>query len=271
MTNGTGGSAPAEPAYQGPAGAAIYWYNLVVEELAERFIYTTADVMRMLDVLLSSRDGDWWGDFFADRAKPCPFFVEWPDESLADWISEGLLAPGRVLELGCGNGRNAIYLANAECSVEAIDFSWPALEWARERARSAGAAVAFRHRSIFDAEFAEGSYDLVYDSGCFHHMPPHRRKDYVDLVNRALKPGGSYGLVCFRPEGGSGFSDQQVYEKASLGGGLGYSEERLRALWDRPPFSVRVLRQMRKTSAAECRFGEEFLWVLLATKDSPAR
>jgi len=105
-----------------------------------------------------------------------------------------------------------------------------------------------------------------YDSGCFHHLPPHRRQDYVALVRRALKPGGSYGLVCFRPEGGSGYTDQQVYERGSLGGGLGYSEERLRALWDKPPFSLRVLRQMNKTDGPGPGFGEDFLWALLATK-----
>jgi SAM-dependent methyltransferase len=85
----------------------------------------------------------------------------------------------------------------------------------------------FQCCSIFGAALAEASYDLVYDSGCFHHLPPHRRPDCVALVRRALKPGGRYGLACFRPEGGGGFTDQQVYELASLGGGLGYSEDRL--------------------------------------------
>ena len=127
--------------------------------------------------------------------------------------------------------------------------------------------MAFQCCSIFDATFPEGSYDLVYDSGCFHHLAPHRRKDYVELVRRALRPGGSYGLVCFRPEGGSGYTDQQVYERASLGGGLGYSEDRLRALWDEAPFSLRVLRRMNKTGGQGPCFGEDFLWVLLATKD----
>jgi hypothetical protein len=37
-----------------------------------------------------------------------------------------------------------------------------------------------------------------------------------------------------------------VYERAGLGGGLGYTEDRLRILWDRPPFSLRVLRQMNQ-------------------------
>ena len=51
-----------------------------------------------------------------------------------------------------------------------------------------------------------------------------------------------------------------------LGGGLGYFEERLRALWDKPPFSLRVLRQMNKTDRPGPGFGEVFLWALLATE-----
>ena len=228
------------------------------------------DVSRMLDALFSGRGGDWWSAFFTDRAEPCPFLVDSPDENLIAWFGEGLLAPGRVLELGCGNGRNAVHLASLGCTVDAVDFSRQAIEWAQERARSAGAAVTFQCCSIFHAVFAAGSYDLVYDSGCFHHLPPHRRRDYVGLVRRALKPDGSYGLVCFRPEGGSGYTDQQVYERASLGGGLGYSEDRLRALWDTAPFRLRELRQMRNTDAQGPCFGEDFLWVLLAAKEGSA-
>jgi SAM-dependent methyltransferase len=143
-----------------------------------------------------------------------------------------------------------------------------ALAWATARI---GEIVNFQHCDVFDAQFEDGSYDLVYDSGCFHHLAPHRRQDYVSLVDRALKPGGRYGLVCFRPEGGSGYTDQQVYERASLGGGLGYSEDHLRWLWDRPPFRVRVLRQMRKPGQQERRFGEDFLWTLLAAKQAAGR
>jgi SAM-dependent methyltransferase len=228
------------------------------------------DDPRSLDALLEDRGGGWWSAFFADRARdsanPCPFLVDWPDESLVTWFSQGLLAPGRVLELGCGNGRNAVHLASLGCTVDAVDFSERAVEWTQQRARSAGAAVTVQCCSIFDATFPDGSYDLVYDSGCFHHLPPHRRNDYVELVDRALKPGGSYGLACFRPEGGSGYTDQQVYERASLGGGLGYSESGLRAMWDLAPFRVRELRQMRETDIKDQCFGQGFLWVLLASK-----
>jgi SAM-dependent methyltransferase len=151
-----------------------------------------------------------------------------------------------------------------------VDFSAEAIEWARQRAETAGAAVDFRCCSIFDAAFGEAAHDLVYDSGCFHHLPPHRRRDYVQLVGRALNPGGGFGLVCFRPEGGSGFTDLEVYQQGSLGGGLGYTEDRLRALWDRPPFVLRVLRQMRQADEQGPCFGEAFLWVLLAVKQDTA-
>lgn len=234
--------------------------------MRDRFIYTTDDALHMLDELLAERGDGWWNGFFSDRARPCPFLVDWPDENLAEWFDRGRLAPGRVLELGCGHGRNAVFLAGRGCGVDAVDFSAEALGWAQERAASAGVGVNFQCGNVFDVPVADGAYDLVYDSGCFHHLAPHRRRDYVKLVDRALKPGGRFGLVCFRPEGGGGLTDQQVYENRSLGGGLGYAEDRLRRLWDADPFAVDVLRPMVGHDGAGPVFGEDFLWALLATK-----
>lgn len=235
--------------------------------MPDEFIYAHDDVLRMLDTLLADGNGQaWWDEFFAHPPRPIPFLVDWPDENLAEWFRHGLLAPGRVLELGCAHGRNAVYMAGLGCDVDAVDFSAYAIEQARQRARRARVAVNFQCCSIFEATFTNGSYDLVYDCGCFHHVPPHRRPDYTELVRSALRPGGSYGLVCFRPEGGSQNTDLQVYQRASLGGGLGYTEDRLRALWGAAPFSLRVLRPMAKTDPQGPCFGEDFLWALLATK-----
>jgi len=55
-------------------------------------------------------------------------------------------------------------------------------------------------------------------------------------------------------------------QAGTLGGGLGYSEHSLRSLWDKPPFSVRVLRQMNQTGGHDPYFGLDFLWVMLATR-----
>jgi SAM-dependent methyltransferase len=222
--------------------------------------------LRSLDTLLAARACPWWDSFYQDRAKPCPFFVAFPDESLAGWVRDGLLRPGRAIDLGCGSARNAIFLARCGFAVEGVDYANTAVEWARERIAEAGVAVSLACRNVFELELEAGAYDLVYDSGCFHHIAPHRRDAYIDLVVRALKPGGWFGLACFRPEGGSGYSDAEVYERGSMGGGLGYTEERLNAFWSKG-LQVRLIRQMHKPSADSGLFGEEFLWALLARKD----
>ena len=221
--------------------------------------------MAALDASLAGQGNDRWDAFYANRARPCPFFVTAPDESLAGWVGDGRVGPGRAIDLGCGAARNAIFLARRGFSVEGVDYAQTAIDWAKERVEAAGADVVLRCQSVFDLDLKPGSYDLVYDSGCFHHLAPHRRQRYVDLVANALKPGGWFGLTCFRPEGGSGYSDKQVYERRSLGGGLGYSEERLRELWS-SELQLRVVRQMNKPSAESGLFGEPFLWALLAQK-----
>jgi len=221
--------------------------------------------LTQLDAMLAARESPWWDSFYHDRAKPCPFFTASPCESLAQWVGDGTIPPGRAIDLGCGSGRNAIFLARQGFSVEAVDYSKTAIAWAQDRVAEAGVDVSLRCENVFDLKLGAGSYDLVYDSGCFHHIAPHRRDSYVELVVNALKPGGWFGLTCFRPEGGSGYSDEEVYRRGSLGGGLGYTEERLREIWSRG-LKVRHLRQMNKQSAESDLFGESFLWVLLAQR-----
>jgi SAM-dependent methyltransferase len=118
---------------------------------------------------------------------------------------------------------------------------------------------------VFDLHLAAGSFDLVYDSGCFHHIAPHRRDAYVQWVATALRPGGTFALVCFTPDGGSGLTDDEVYQHRSLGGGLGYDEPRLREIWGRD-FCIEALRRMREQPAGSALFGKDFLWVIRARR-----
>lgn len=206
-----------------------------------------------------------WQTFYADRSRPCPFFVSSPDENLVEWMTGGLIERGRALDIGCGNARNSIYLARQGYEVDALDVSASAVQWAREEVSRAGLGVMLHCASIFEVELPNAGYDLVYDSGCFHHIEPRRRSDYVERVARALRPGGSFGLVCFTPEGGSGLSDDDVYRLGSLGGGLGYDEQRLREIWS-TDFDIQVLRRMHEQPAGGDRFGKRFLWTMLATR-----
>jgi SAM-dependent methyltransferase len=218
-----------------------------------------------LDAQLAATEHTRWQSFYTNRARSCPFFVPYPDENLVEWLGQNRIAPGRAVDLGCGHGRNAIHLAQQGFAVEGVDYSESALAWARERVLEAGVPVTLTQRSVFDLELTDASYDLVYDSGCFHHIAPHRRQRYVGLVARALKPGGAFGLVCFKPEGGSGLSDDEVYAKGTLGGGLGYTQQQLRQIWS-PALHIELLRTMREPGPDERMFGKDFLWAMLARK-----
>lgn len=228
------------------------------------------DLLKRLDERVRTGGDAWWNDFFADRARACPFFVDRPDETLVADFKREVLRPGRALELGCGNGRNAIYLASRGCSVDAVDFSEAAITWAMERTRTAGQAVRYTCASIFELEVAPATYDIVYDSGCFHHVPPHRRESYLKLVSSALKPGGALSLICFGPEDGSGLTDMQVYERRTLGGGLGYSEARLRTIFE-PRFTIVEMRRMHEMLPSDESFGKDFLCAVRMIRNCSGR
>jgi SAM-dependent methyltransferase len=223
------------------------------------------DELLALDAVLAAHQQDWWNDFYQDRAKPCPFFVAAPDESLARWVREEGAARGRALDLGCGNARNAIFLARHGFAVDAVDFSKAAIDWAAQRVAEAGVTVNLIRESVHTLELTPQSHDLIYDSGCFHHIAPHRRDGYVRKVVSALAPGGWFGMACFRPEGGSGLADSEVYEQRSLRGGLGYTEARLREIWCNG-FTVREIRPMDQQKSGSGLFGEPFLWSLWAQR-----
>jgi SAM-dependent methyltransferase len=159
-----------------------------------------------------------------------------------------------------------VFLAQRGFAVTGVDFSPEAIAWAQQRAAEAGMALSLITSSVFDAPVPEGEFELVVDSGCFHHLPPHRRAGYVQRVHRALAPGGHLALTCFRPEGGSGLSDAQVYERGTLGGGLGYTEAELRQHWS-SALQILELRPMRKPAEGSGVFGEAFLWVMLGRKE----
>ncbi|MET9544620.1 class I SAM-dependent methyltransferase [Streptomyces sp. NPDC006627] len=246
----------------------------------DRDIRTTDDVMDLLDDLFApeadrwTSDGaSWWDDFYADRTKPVPFFVAKPDENLVSYVERGLLTPGRALDLGCGPGRNALHLASLGFEVDAVDLSPAAIAWAGERAREAGVDVRFHQGDAFALTRAEsaGPYDLVYDSGCFHHLPPHRRVSYLALLDRVLAPGGHFALTCFAAgEGGMGseLPDADFYRDARLHGGLAYEDESLRRIF-RDLTEVEV-RRMRDEPADSALFGEPFLWTGLFRRGGPA-
>lgn len=113
-----------------------------------------------------------------------------PPELLA-LVEDDLLPPGStVLDVGCGCGLEADFLARCGCRVVGLDLSPSALVRARGRGVEAlwcaGRARALPVRS--------DAIDLVLDRGCFHLFEPATRPAYASEIARVLRPGGRFFL-----------------------------------------------------------------------------
>ncbi|WP_195575875.1 class I SAM-dependent methyltransferase [Paenibacillus sp. 1001270B_150601_E10] len=231
-------------------------------------IYSNEDILNMLDSLLKEQSKFNWDAFYSERGRPVPFFVNAPDENLVQYFKNNLIIPGgRVLELGCGPGRNAIYFAKQGYDVDAVDLSNEALQWGNERSKEQGVSINFIFKNIFDLDIQKSEYDVIYDSGCFHHIAPHRRIDYVNLLNQGLKAGGFFGITCFVENGivgGSDITDWEVYRQRSLKGGLGYNPEKLKMIFQ--DFQIVEIRRMQDIEQPSDCFGTSGLWAALFQK-----
>lgn len=232
-------------------------------------IHSYEDLLTMLDYLLKEESEFNWDHFYSDRERKVPFFENHPDENLVEYIEKKRLVEGKALELGCGPGRNAIYMARNGFHVDAVDQSEEGLGWAKERAKEHRIQVNFIQSNIFDLGVEEGAYDLVYDSGCFHHIPPHRRMNYIDLVKKALKPGGLFALTCFVEGGelgGAAISDWEVYRGKSMRGGLGFTDEKLKGIFN--DFTAVEIRKMKDMNPESSLFGTSALLAALFKKET---
>ncbi len=126
-------------------------------------------------------------------------------------VEEERLAPGRALDLGCGTGTSAIYLAVHGWDVAGVDFVPKAIAAAKRRA--AEARVSDRARFLVGDVTALpdlGTFDLALDIGCFHSLPRDRRARYAAGVAAVLRPGAPLLLYAFIQEGVPGVREDEV-------------------------------------------------------------
>jgi len=113
---------------------------------------------------------------------------------LARVLAEGRVRPGRAVELGCGTGTNAVFLAQQGFQVTAIDCAPLALAAARRQALQAGVAVEFHEADLCRFEKSLEPFDFVFDRGCYHCA---RRVDLAGFLRtvQSLTRAGSRYLV----------------------------------------------------------------------------
>lgn len=227
-----------------------------------------ATLEQLLDVLdglfeegsdLTRREAaDPWASIFTRPDHPLN--SDLPDVNLLDWRAADLLPGGQgrtALDIGCGLGRNTRWLAHQGYQTLGVDLSPFALRQAE--ARTSEANARFLERDVLREAIPGGPFNVVYDSGCFHHLPPHRRLSYLAALTACLKPGGLFGICTFTAgQMGSDADDLTLLKQGKLEGGIGYSADDLNAIFSAfEPLDHRPLRPLQ--GAEENAFTMDFL------------
>ena len=98
---------------------------------------------------------------------------------------------GRILDIGCGAGREALAFARAGFHVVGIDVAPRMIEAARANAEREGLNITFRVQSATDLDERPGAFDAAYWAGSYQHVPGRAlRVETLRRIGRALVPDG---------------------------------------------------------------------------------
>ena len=129
-----------------------------------------------------------------------PPWVGGPRPELVELVTNGTLAPGRAIDLGCGEGDNAIFLAQHGFTVTGVDFAPSAIAKARRKAQAAGVEVEFVVDDLTRLHEVRGGFDLLVDYGTLDDLGVKQRDEYVRRVVPLALPGSRFLLWCFEWE-----------------------------------------------------------------------
>jgi SAM-dependent methyltransferase len=164
------------------------------------------------------------GDPRSDRRRNESLGQSMPDESSQQWDAVYAGAPpweigrpqaafvaladagrlcGRLLDVGCGTGETTLLAAAHGANALGIDLSRRAVDLARAKAARRGVPAQFAVANALHLDWTGEQFDTVVDSGTFHLFDAVQRCAYVASVGAAIRPGGTYYLLCAR-DGGPG-------------------------------------------------------------------
>ena len=162
-----------------------------------------------------------------------PWNIKTPPDVLENLVRTGKIAPCKTIDLGCGTGNYAIYLAGEGFDVTALDISSSAIKIAKNNASQKGIDCNFIVADILgDLKQIQSTFNFAYDWELLHHIFPSDREKYIRNVYRLLNPGGQYLSVCFSEENLQ-FGGVGKYRKTPLETVLYFSSENeLRVLYE---------------------------------------
>lgn len=133
-------------------------------------------------------DADHWNDRYAASE------YVWTTGANALLVAEvSPLAPGRALDLACGEGRNAVWLAEQGWTVTAVDFSEVGLDKGRRLAADRGVLVDWVAADVTTWPPPDGGFDLVVV--LYLQLAADQRRSALGVAVRALAPGGTLLVI----------------------------------------------------------------------------
>jgi len=176
-----------------------------------------------------------------------PWNIEVPPDALVELVNSDKVQRCNTIDLGCGTGNYAVYLAGVGFSVTGIDISPTAIKTARESAKRKALKCNFFVADVLgDLGEVKDLFDLAFDWELLHHIFPENRDKYLKNVHKLLESRGKYLSVCFS-ENDPQFGGSGKYRETPLGTVLYFSsEDELRELFT-PYFHIKELRTIEIT------------------------
>ena len=147
-----------------------------------------------------------WNENYAS-GEPLPWDTGTPDPLLVEMMESRAIKPGPALEVGCGTGTNAIFLAQRGFDVLGVDIAEVAIEKARARAQGrfrfkARGRCRFKVADFLTAAPAGRRFEFVFDRGCFHVFDRKgERVRFAEHVAAGLVEHGSWLSLIGSTEG----------------------------------------------------------------------
>lgn len=142
---------------------------------------------------------DWDERYLAGET---PWDTGEPDQHLVEFLRRCPAERGRALDVGCGTGTNALWLARQGFRVLGVDISPAGIEKARAKVGTTAPNCQFEIADFLRDTTSGGPFDLVFDRGCFHVFDEaEKRARFAACVASLLKPDGRWLSLIGSTEG----------------------------------------------------------------------
>ena len=129
------------------------------------------------------------------KNKEISTFSKGPTDDVRDFYKK-FGQDSSILDVGCGEGRNSIFLAGEGHKVDAFDISQTGIEKAKYKAQVAGVSVNFSVRDLYEFIFYE-KYDVVLSHGVLHLPDKNIRDEFISKAQENTKCGGYHIIGVF--------------------------------------------------------------------------